>query len=304
MSGHQREGTAGEAPVVGILSVGEMGGAIGALLARHGCRVVTHLAGRSERTRGLAESAGIADIGSDAALVDACDVVLSVVVPDAAEALADRLAAALAATDRPPVVADLNAIAPATSRAIGERITAAGAVFVDGGIIGPPPVPDSGATRIYVSGPEVGAATALARYGLDVRAAGAGVGDASALKMCYAALTKGSAALMIQLLVTAERLGVRAALDAEFGLSQPEQRRRMAQLVPGAVPKAFRWAGEMREIARTFEAVDVTGLGFEGAARTYDEVAATALGRRRVEEFRALGLELDAVVRQLAGDDD
>lgn len=292
------------APCVGILSVGEMGQAIGALLARHGCRVVTSLEGRSDRTRGLAEAAGIEDVASDGALVEACDVLLSVVVPDAAEALADRLASALARADAPPVVADLNAVAPATSRAIGTRITAAGAAFVDGGIIGPPPAADSSATRIYVSGPDVAPLTALADYGLDVRPAGDGIGDASALKMCYAALTKGSAALMTQLSVAAERLGVREALAAELALSQSEQQRRMAQLVPGAVPKAFRWAGEMREIARTFEAVDVTGLGFEGAARTFDEVAATELGRQRVEAFRALGLDLDAVVRRLAGRDD
>lgn len=287
-------------PTVAILSIGEMGQAIGALLARHGAKVVTNLEGRSPRTRGLAAAAGIEDLGSDAALVAVADVVLSVIVPAEAEALGDRLAQSLAAVDAPPVVADLNAVAPGTSRAIGERIEAVGAVFVDGGIIGPPPAPDSANTRIYVSGPATDALTALNGYGLDVRDVGRRVGDASAVKMCYAALTKGSAALMTQLAVTAERLGVRRALDAELLLSQAPQRERMAQLVPAAVPKAFRWAGEMEEIARTFAEAGVTGLSLEGAARTYEAVAATPLGQLRVEAFREQRLAFEEVVQRLA----
>jgi hypothetical protein len=93
---------------------------------------------------------------------------------------------------------------------------------------------------------------------------------------------------------------VRDALDAEFALSQPAERERMANLVAGAVPKAFRWSGEMEEIARTFAAVGVTGLGFEGAARTYEAVAATELGQLRVEAFRERGLYIDEIVRRLA----
>ena len=180
-----------ETPTVAILSTGEMGQAIGALLARHGARVVTTLDGRSARTKALAKDAGIEDLGSVLAVVDAADLLLSVVVPDAATALAERLASALRATSRPPVYVECNAIAPATAAIIGRRIEATGATFVDGGIIGPPPVPDTANTRLYISGKATEAAGVLNQYGLDVRAIGAGLGEASALKMCYAALNKG-----------------------------------------------------------------------------------------------------------------
>jgi 3-hydroxyisobutyrate dehydrogenase-like beta-hydroxyacid dehydrogenase len=287
-------------PTVAILSIGEMGSGIGALLARGGLRVITSLEGRSPRTRRLAAAAGIEDVASDAALAAAADLVLSVIVPSEAEALARRLAPALAGTAAPPVVVDCNAIAPETTKAVGSLIEATGARFVDGGIIGPPPGADSSRTRLYVSGPAAEAALALCEAGLDVRTVGDRVGDASALKMCYAALNKGTAALMLQLLVAAERLGVADALRTELGLSQGAQLERMGRLVPDAVPKAFRWVGEMDEIARTFEAVGITGRSFEGAARTFGAVAATELGKLRVESFRERDLRIEALVSELA----
>ncbi len=288
------------APTVAILSTGEMGQATGKLLAGNDLRVVTSLAGRSSRTRALAQAAAIDDLGSDAALVDAADLLLAVVVPDQAVALAERLAPALAASARPPVYVECNAVAPATTRAIGALIEQAGAAFVDGGIVGPPPVPDSTQTRLYVSGAATEAVGALNGFGLDVRAIGAGIGEASALKMCYAALNKGVAALMVQLMVAAERLDVRGALDAELALSQPQLRARMDAAIPGAVPKAFRWAGEMEEIAQTFEASGITGLSYTGAARTFEAVAATTLGQLKVEQFRAQRFDLETILEQLA----
>ncbi|MFW5835294.1 MAG: hypothetical protein ACOCYE_14485, partial [Pseudomonadota bacterium] len=118
---------------------------------------MTNLEGRSGRTRGLAEAAGSRDVGSDAALVEAADLLLLVIVPSEARALAERLAPALASVATPPVVVDCNAVAPATSAAVGAIVEAAGAPFVDGGIIGPPPLPDSSRTRLYVSGGAVAA---------------------------------------------------------------------------------------------------------------------------------------------------
>lgn len=287
---------------VAVLSTGEMGQATGALLARHGARVVTNLDGRSTRTRALAGAAGIADLGSDAAVVDAADVLLSVVVPDQAAALAERLAPTLRDAARKPVFVECNAVAPETTKAIARLVKATGTVVVDGGIIGPPPEPDSAATRLYISGDRLEEVGSLNRFGLDVRAIGAGIGEASALKMCYAALNKGVAALMTQLMVAAERLDVRGALEAELALSQPQLRARMDAAIPGAVPKAFRWAGEMEEIARTFEAAGVTGRSYEGAARTWEAVAATPHGQMRVEAFRQQKFALDELIEVLARD--
>jgi 3-hydroxyisobutyrate dehydrogenase-like beta-hydroxyacid dehydrogenase len=285
---------------VGIMTPGDMGSAVGRLLADGGLRVVTNLAGRSERTRGLAAAARIEDLGSDRALVDESDIVLSILVPDRSQALVERLAAVIQGATRRPVVVDCNAVAPATATAASGMIEAAGGCFVDCGIIGPPPRDGGGKTRFYASGPEVETVAGLRRHGLDVRPVSERVGDASAVKMCYAALTKGTAALMTQLQVVAARLGVTEVLEAEFRASQPEQHAWMQRWVPSSVPKAFRWVGEMEEIAKTFGAAGVSPKGFEGAAATWQAVARTDLGKMSVEQWADAGLDFEEVVRELA----
>jgi 3-hydroxyisobutyrate dehydrogenase-like beta-hydroxyacid dehydrogenase len=118
--------------------------------------------------------------------------------------------------------------------------------------------------------------------------------------MCYAALTKGTTALMTELSIAAERLGVSAALHAEFAQSQPALRERMQRAVPEMVPKAHRWVGEMEEIARTSEACGLTPRTFEGAAELYAMVAATSLGHSSPEDWRRQARGLDDVVSELA----
>jgi L-threonate 2-dehydrogenase len=288
------------------MSPGDMGHAIGATL-RHGggLRVITCLAGRSPRTRALAAAAGIEDTGSDDALVREADVLLSVLVPAEALALAERLAPAIRATaqsredSRPLVYADLNAIAPQTARRIGEVVTGAGARFVDGGIIGGPPQPGASSPRIYLSGPDAPALAALGNHGLDVRCMGGDIGQASGLKMCYAALTKGLTALGTELLTAARALGLSDALRAELESSQSGVLRQLERGVPGMPPKAYRWVGEMEEIAATFGALGLTPRMLLGAADLYRFVAQTPLGRETPEE-RTRGTTLDEVVDILA----
>ena len=138
---------------IAIMAPGDMGHSVGAVLKAKGLRVVTCLAGRSERTRALAAEAGIEDLADDAALVRAADVLLSILVPAQAEALAARIAAAVRATGADLLYVDCNAIAPETARRVGAMVEAAGARFVDAGIIGPPPKPAAAGTRFYASGP-------------------------------------------------------------------------------------------------------------------------------------------------------
>jgi 3-hydroxyisobutyrate dehydrogenase-like beta-hydroxyacid dehydrogenase len=125
-------------------------------------------------------------------------------------------------------------------------------------------------------------------------------GDASAVKMCYAALTKGTTAIMTELLVAAARLGVADALRDELALSQAAMVARMERSVPAMVPKAHRWVGEMEEIAATFGAVGLTPATFEGAAAFYAFVASTALGQSSPEEWRQAGGSLEQVIAALA----
>ena len=267
---------------VGLLSPGDMGHVVAQRLRENGLRVISCLEGRSARTRRLAASAGVEAVADDATLVAEADLILSILVPAQAAATAARVAAALRSTGAAVVYADCNAIAPLTMRAIDETIRTAGSVCIDASIIGPPPR-TPGRTRFYASGPDTAMVAALNDYGLDVRVIGAEIGAASALKMCYAALTKGSAALMLTLLTAAERLGVADALQAEFALSQEVRWASMQHL--GRVPaKARRWVGEMEEIAITFAGAGLAPDMGSGAAAIFDLLGATALADRNPED--------------------
>jgi 3-hydroxyisobutyrate dehydrogenase-like beta-hydroxyacid dehydrogenase len=192
-------------PTIAIMSPGDMGHAVGAVLREGGLRVISALDGRSRRTRTLATRAGIEQVADDAALAREADMLLSIVVPSEAITLAERIAGALRRTGAAPLYVDCNAIAPQTVRHVAGVVEAAGGRFVDAGIIGPPPKPGGSSTRFYASGRDAAAFARLRDFGLDVRVVGDQPGQASALKMCYAALTKGTTALMTELAIAAER---------------------------------------------------------------------------------------------------
>jgi L-threonate 2-dehydrogenase len=244
-------------PTVGIVSAGEMGAGVGRRLAGSGLRVVTTLAGRGERTRERAAAAGMEDVGSLAAVVREADVLLSILPPGRALALAEAVG-----RDAGPLYVDCNAISPATARAIGAVV---GDRYVDAGIIGAPSAP-----RFYASGPHAAQVAALP---LDVRSLDGEIGQASALKMCYAALTKGLSALLTESMVAADANGVANALRDELADSQP-QFLAGADRLPGVVPKAYRWVAEMEEIAATFEQAGMTPRMLLGAADVYRQLEA------------------------------
>ncbi len=284
---------------VGIVSTGDMGHAIARVLRAGGFRTVTCLQGRSARTARLAEAAGCETLPDLATLVAVSDVVLSVVPPASARELAAQMAAALEQTGAQPLFVECNAIAPQTVREIGELVSAAGGRFVDGGIIGLPPRAPSTRTRLYVSGPEAEAVTALSVPGLTVQAIGPAIGHASGLKMCYAALTKGLCALATELLVAGARMGLSDALRAELERSQGDLLAWIEGAVPRMPPKAYRWVGEMEEIAATFAHVGLTPRILDGAADLYRFVGETPL-REETPEQRQRGQTLEEVVAILA----
>ena len=261
---------------VGILSPGDMGHTVGNVLRQNGLRVITCLEGRSQRTRQLAEKARIVDVPTYPQFVTEADLILSIMVPAQAMSAASMVAEALQKVDTTLTYADCNAIAPQTVRKLGEIVTSADGMFVDASIIGPPPR-TPGATRFYASGPNLDIFSELNNYGLDVRALGEEVGLASAIKMCYASLTKGLTALCTELLTAASVLGVSEALTAEFQLSQSALFERMENGLPGMPPKARRWIGEMEEISATFAHVGLTPNILTGAADMYRFVGDTHL---------------------------
>jgi 3-hydroxyisobutyrate dehydrogenase-like beta-hydroxyacid dehydrogenase len=248
---------------IGVLHPGEMGTALGARLGEAGHDVIWAREGRSAATAARAAAAGLRDAGSVRALSAASDVVLSVCPPHAA------LEVARAAAGYDGVFVDANAVSPATARAIRDVVEGAGARFVDGGIVGPPPE-RAGTTRLFLSGAEAEAVAAVFD-GTVVEAPvlGREPGRASALKMAYAAWTKGTAAMLLAIRATARAEGVEEALLAEWARSQPDATGRSEAAADAAARKGWRWIAEMEEIAATFAAAGEPDGFHRAAAEVY-----------------------------------
>lgn len=285
---------------VGVVSPGDMGQAIAGRLRESGLSVFAALDGRSERTRALAREAGLTDCGSLEKLVAACELVISVINPGEALNVARQVAAAMKKTSRKIAFADLNAVSPQTARDADRMIRDAGGMFIDGGIIGPPPRGEKDKPRIYVSGPDAYLMEGIVHPNLLVRVLSERVGDASGVKMCYAAMTKGTTALTVELLVAARKLGVEQALEKELRESRNDVFEWQMKNIAGMPPKAYRWVPEMQEIARTFGELGLTPRMFEGATDVYAMVAATSLGKESPEQARKKGRSGLDVTREIA----
>jgi 3-hydroxyisobutyrate dehydrogenase-like beta-hydroxyacid dehydrogenase len=267
---------------VGIVSPGAMGSAVGAAYRASGVRVVATLAGRRERTRGLAEQAGLELLPDLDAVVSAADAVISIVPPDQAPAVAAELAAAAGRTGARPLVSDWNAISPASAREVEATLAAAGLELVDGSISGGPPRAGY-RTRVYLSGAR---ARELADAGpdwLDLGVVGEEIGRASAVKMCTASVYKGHVALLAQALSTAHANGVLAEVLDDLHDSYPRQIDRAARLLAVSTTKAGRYVGEMREIAATQASAGLPPELFEAMATVYARLATTPLGSEAPE---------------------
>jgi L-threonate 2-dehydrogenase len=276
-------------PVVAVVAAGAMGAGIGQRLSSHGVRVLTSLAGRGEGTAARARAAGMIAAGDDE--IAAADFILSVLPPGEALALAQRFAPALAASNAKPVYVDCNAVNPATVERVAAVIAPTGSPFVDAGIIGPPPpvvAPRSedgsvnmSGPRIYASGAEAARVASLRQYGLDVRLLEGAPSAASALKMSYAGITKGTQAIGAAMMLAAIRGGSAEALFAELSYSQAEMLAQFKEQLPKMPAKAYRWIAEMQEIAG-FVADDPAARElYEGAAHFYQRMAEDFSGEQQ-----------------------
>jgi L-threonate 2-dehydrogenase len=260
--------------IVVVVAQGEMGAAVAQRLRLRGAEVRTSLKGRSAASRQRAEAAGLTIIDDDDALVAGSDFVLSIVPPGDAKNFAARMAPALTKLQKKPVFADCNAIAPETAREVAAVIAPSGCVFADMGILGgPPPKEGDASPRLYASGPGARAALALRDFGLDIRLVEGGVGEASAVKMGYACLTKGSQAIGAAMMLGAMRNGVAPIVREALADSIPHILDWDAKQMPRMFPKAYRWVAEMEEIAKFLAASPGASQMLAGAAQLYGEVA-------------------------------
>lgn len=250
-----------------LLHPGEMGAAIAGCLVRNGTRVIYASEGRSAASRNRAAEEGLHDAGSVASALKHVDAVLSICVPSGAR----DVACSVARLGFNGIYIDANAIAPESSREIGRIVEGAGATFVDGGIIGLPPTPTR-VTRMYLCGPEARRISVLFQ-GTQTEAPvlDAPIGAASALKVCFAAWSKGETALLAGIRALAHHEGVDGALMNEWRASMPEVPAQSEHIVQRAW-KAWRWVGEMEEIAASFEAAGLPS-GFLANAEIYRRLA-------------------------------
>ena len=249
---------------IALFHPGDMGAAVGACLASNGHRVLWASSGRSAASAARAKAANLEDAVTFEGALEQVRVVLSVCPPHGALALARKVAEAKFRG----VFVDCNAIAPETARAAMEIVEGAGARFVDGGIVGPPPT-ERGRTRLFLSGgssPQI--AALFAATNVEAVVLDGPPGAASALKACYAAWTKGTTALLAAIRALARQEGVEAALLDEWKRSQPDLSRR-TEAVSAAARKAWRWIGEMEEIAASFRAAGLPEGFHLAAAQVY-----------------------------------
>jgi 3-hydroxyisobutyrate dehydrogenase-like beta-hydroxyacid dehydrogenase len=260
---------------VGVIGTGEMGAGVGAHLVAHGAEVLTTLAGRGAASAERVRRAGITVVDDLRPLARTCSIVLSIVPPDRALAVAEAFAGAYRGGTERPLFADCNSIALETSQRIEAIVTAAGARYLDGSIIGAAPRIGHTGPHIYAAGApaDVNEFAGLGAYGLEIRPLDGPIGTASALKMCYAGITKAYIGIGIAIFDLAASHGVGPALAREFD----EKKKSVAEMLPPTTSrmyrKAYRWIGEMREI-ETF-AGEEPGLAllYEGLARYYSAVA-------------------------------
>ena len=266
---------------VGIVAAGNMGAAVARRLVDNGVRVLTSLAGRSAASEARARVAGMTAV--ELGQLASAEIVLSILPPAHALAFAREMAPVLAgsapsagpARVNKPVFVDCNAVSPDTVREIAAVFAGVGVACVDGAIIGLPPRTGQPSPHFYMAGAagDTARVLPLAEHGLDVRVLDGPVGAASALKMCYAGINKGLAAIASAMILAAARSGASAALYQEMSESLPGLLSSLGRQVPDMLPKAYRWVAEMREIAAFASTDPAAHSVYVGFSELFDRVA-------------------------------
>lgn len=277
---------------IGLLHPGQMGVTVGLALLQNQHQVLWLSDQRSAATTNRAQQAGFTAVELMSTLLQDSDALISVCPPAAAQQLAEQVAA----LGFSGLYVDANAVAPQTATHLGEIYADR---FIDGGIIGPPAF-EPGTTRLYLSGIQAGeVASWFTRGALQAIAMDAPVGAASALKMSYAGHTKGLSALLLATQALAEHYDVADWLAAEWQQSQPSTPAQLERSAQGSAPKAWRFAGEMREIAASY---DHAGLpsGFHLAAAQLYEGLAPLKDQTKLGVAQVVATLLDSIEQQAA----
>jgi hypothetical protein len=273
---------------VGVVSPGAMGAAVADAARASDRRFLWAGAGRSARTRARAEAAGMEDAGTLDDLVGMSGTILSICPPERAVEVAHEVFG----LGFRGVFVDANAIAPSTARTLAEHAPDS-VSFVDGGIVGPPPL-RGGTTRLYLSGGTAADVAGLFTHSrLEAIVLDAPPGAASALKVCYAANTKAGGALLMAIRALAVAEGVDTALVAEWERSQPHALAVSESWARGSAPKAWRFVGEMHEIGDALTDAGIPDGFLRAAAEVYGRIADFKDSERTIELSEVVAALLD-----------
>jgi len=263
-----------------LMSPGEMGSPIAKCIIKSGINVMSPLKNRSAQTVERAKKYGIEDSISLENSIMNSDLIISILVPDAAEDLAKEVSNLSKKLDKEIIFADLNAISPETVKKMNSYMSGTKVKFIDGGIIGGPPEGDK-IPRIYVSGQNSNLFSSLDGLGMKVIDMNGSVGDASAMKMAYASITKGYSSLLIAAVTLSIRTNNFEHLMKELEFSQKNVFNDLKNLK--SIPsKAHRWIGEMEEISNTYIENSITGDFHKGSYSIYKKVSESKLGEKRL----------------------
>lgn len=257
--------------VIGVLGLGAMGGGVAGDLKASGFDVVSTVSGRSGRSRERAVTSGVRLLDSLDAVVAAADTFLSIVPADQAEPLAASVAAVL--RGKPLHYVDCNSITPAKTARIAATVQAAGAVYSDGGIIGPPPG-GKVKTRLYVSGPHASVLEPLASERMPVIRLGESLTQATEMKVLFSAANKGTAALLANIMAAATKVGLLDRVMGELDSVRPGLLAALRQAAPDLDDKALRWAIEMDDLAQGLADLDAHPGYHQAAGDGYRRLAA------------------------------
>ena len=276
---------------------GDMGHGCGKVLLDNGFNVFTCLSNRSERTKSLAKKSGIEDTDNIENLLNQVDIILSILPPEFAISQARIVNEASIKNNINKVITyvDCNAVSPKTSVKIGDTLSQKNFNFVDGGIIGLNPLIENGQTRLYLSGQHAEKLKVMDGKGLVVKIIGNKIGKASAMKMVYASATKGTFALHAAVITASRKLNLFNEYIDELKYSKPNILEAMENMVPKIPLDADRWGGEMLEIAKTYEEINLTPKFHQGAADVMDLANKTPIANETRENFDKSRSLLEAV---------
>lgn len=270
---------------IAIMSPGNMGSAVGKFLAEGGFDVVSCLAGRSDFTKNRAHECGFRDAGSIEEMVEAADLVLSILDPAKAEEIAVEIAGAMTATGSDLIFADCNATSPSTALRLNGIIEGAGGRFVDVGILGGAPTRKENFPDFCTSGHDADLLLPLDGKGVHILKVGDEIGAGSAIKICNGAWNKGAFALYTAVMMAAEHYGFTETLRGRLPGSQAGTVDKLDEAINRLPSLSGRYIGEMDQVAETFASIGMPGGFHQASAELFRMLNSTSLASERREQI-------------------